>query len=246
MTSPLGDRRVSALRVSALGAFLAIAFVGTAAAAESADLLLVLAADVSRSITPEKFELQRRGYAAAMSDPQVLEALAAGPKHRIAVTFVEWSGSSSQATVVDWTMIANAADAEAFGAKILKAPRAFADRTAIGSALRFSADSLAHAPMAGDRKVIDLSGDGTSNAGDNITAARDAVLASGVSTINGLVILSDDTGPGYLREHTHPPGGLQNYYRQNVIGGLGAFVLVANGFETFGRSLVAKLVQEIS
>lgn len=234
------------IRVFALAAVLAVSAIQVSHAAESVDLLLVLAADVSRSITPDKFELQRQGYAAAMSDPQVLEALAAGPKHRIAVTFVEWSGTSSQATVVDWTLVASAGDAAAFGAKILTAPRAFADRTAIGSALRYSADVIAHSPYAGDRKVIDLSGDGISNAGDDIVSARNAVLAQGVNTINGLVILSEDTGPSYLREHTHPPGGLQSYYRQNVIGGLGAFVLVANGFETFGRSLVAKLIQEIS
>lgn len=213
---------------------------------EPADVLLVLAADVSRSITPEKFELQRKGYAAAMSDPQVLEALAAGTNHRIAVAFVEWSGASSQQVVVDWTMIASQADAEAFGNRILHAPRAFSDRTAIGSALRFSAGLFARCPVAGARRVIDVSGDGASNAGDDIGAARDAVLATGVSAINGLVILSDDSGPAYLREHTHPAGGLQAYYRQNVIGGVGSFVLVAQGFETFGRSLVAKLVQEIS
>ena len=215
-------------------------------AADGADVLLVLAADVSRSITPEKFELQRRGYAAAMADPRVLEALAAGPNHKVAVAFVEWSGAASQQVVVEWTVIATQADAEAFGSKVLHAPRAFADRTAIGSALRFSADLFARCPVTGSRRVIDVSGDGTSNAGDDIAAARDATLAGGVSAINGLVILSDDTGPAYLREHTHPAGGLQGYYRQNVIGGPGSFVLVAQNFETFGRSLVAKLVQEIS
>lgn len=215
-------------------------------ATEAADVLIVLAADVSRSITSEKFELQRKGYAAAMADPQVLEALAAGPRHRIAAAFVEWSGATSQQLVVEWTMIASREDADRFGAKILDAPRAFADRTAIGSALDFSTDLLAHCPFSGDRKVIDLSGDGTSNAGSNVAAARDSALAKGVGTINGLVILSDDTGPGYLREHTHPAGGLQAYYRQNVIGGPGAFVLVAQDFESFGRSLIAKLIQEIS
>ncbi len=214
--------------------------------AGGADVLLVLAADVSRSISAEKFDLQRKGYAEAMADPEVLDALAAGPNHRIAVAFVEWSGSTSQQLVVDWTVIASRADAEAFGNKILHAPRAFADRTAIGSALHFAADLFAHCPVQGMRKIIDVSGDGTSNAGDDVARARDAALADGVSTINGLVILSEDTGPTYLREHTHPPGGLQSYYRQNVIGGTGSFVLVAQGFETFGRSLIAKLVQEIS
>ena len=217
-----------------------------ASAVEHADVLLVLAADVSHSITADKFDLQRKGYAAALADPAVLDALAAGPNHRIAVAFVEWSGAQSQSLVVGWTLIANAADAAAFGAKVLQAERAFADRTAIGSAIGFSADVLAQCPFAGDRRVIDLSGDGVNNSGPEPTAARDAALARGISAINGLVILSEDTGPGYLREHTHPPGGLQGYYRRSVVAGTGAFVLVANGFESFGRSLVAKLLQEIS
>lgn len=215
-------------------------------AADPVDVLLVLAADVSRSITPEKFDLQRKGYAAAMADPQVIDALEAGPKHRIAVAFVEWSGDASQQLVVDWTLVASEDDAKAFGAKILAAPRAFADRTAIGSALRFSAEVLAHSPFQGDRKIIDLSGDGINNSGSDVVASRDAVLAGGVSAINGLVILSADTGPSYMREHTHPPGGLQGYYRAQVIGGVGSFVLVAQDFESFGQSLVAKLLQEIS
>lgn len=217
-----------------------------ARAVDSVDVLLVLAADVSRSVTADKFDLQRKGYAAAMADPQVLEALAAGPKHGIAVAFVEWSGDSSQQLVVDWTLIRTGADAEAFGSKILQAPRAFANRTAIGSAIGFSESVLDHCPFAGDRKVIDISGDGVSNGGPDIRVTRDAALTHGISSINGLVILSEDTGPGYLYEHTHPPGGLQAYYRDNVAGGVGAFVLVANGFESFGRSLIAKLLQEIS
>ena len=217
-----------------------------ARAADPADVLLVLAADVSRSITAEKFDLQRKGYAAAMLDPQVLDALAAGPKRSIAVAFVEWSGDGSQQLVVDWTLIRSSADAEAFGTRILQAPRAFGNRTAIGSALTFAETVLARCPFTGDRKVIDVSGDGINNSGPDVRAARDAVLAHGVSAINGLVILSQDTGPGYMREHTNPPGGLAGYYRENVIGGVGSFVLVANGFESFGRSLVAKLLQEIS
>lgn len=233
-------------RAPVVALVLAVLARSAAWAAEPVDVLLVLAADVSRSISSDKFDLQRKGYAAALADPQVLDALAAGPNRRIGVTFVEWSGSSSQQTVVDWTIIATQADAEAFGAKILKAPRAFADRTAIGSAIGYAASVLARSPFVGARKVIDLSGDGASNSGPEPDQARDDALAQGVSTINGLVILSTDTGPEYLREHTHPPGGLQGYYRQHVIGGQAAFALVANGFESFGQSLVAKLLQEIS
>ncbi len=215
-------------------------------AAEPVDVLLVLAADVSRSISTDKFDLQRKGYAAAMADPQVLDAIAAGPNHRIAVAFVEWSGDGSETLVVDWSLIGTKQDADAFGQRVLNAPRAFANRTAIGAAIAYSESVLTHCPFEGERKIIDVSGDGTNNDGIAVRGARDAALARGVSTINGLVILSPDTTSSYLKEHEHPEGGLQNYYRQNVAGGTGAFVLVANSFESFGRSLVAKLVQEIS
>jgi hypothetical protein len=218
-----------------------------AASSEGVDLLLVLAVDVSRSISDPKFELERRGYAKAFSDPQVLRAIADGPEGRIAVALVEWAGEREQRLVVDWTVIGGPADATTFAGKLLNAPRSFYGRTALGSALEFAARQIARAPFASDRKVIDVSGDGTSNQGREISQARDEALAGGVTTINGIVILTDPTDvEPYLVAHTNPPGGLAAYYRENVIGGPGAFVITAEGFETFGRSLVAKLVREIS
>lgn len=229
-----------------LSALFALTIPAASHAAEHADVLLVLAADVSRSISSEKFDLQRKGYAAAMGDPQVIDAIASQPNHRIAVAFVEWSGDGSETLVVDWSLVGSKEQAEAFGMKVLNAPRAFANRTAIGAGIAFASQVLTHCPFTGDRAIIDVSGDGTNNDGIDVRGARDAALAHGVTTINGLVILSPDTNSSYLREHEHPEGGLQNYYRQNVAGGPGAFVLTANSFESFGRSLVAKLVQEIS
>lgn len=217
-----------------------------AASGGPVDVLLVLAADVSRSIDQQKFDLQRHGYAAAFADTRVLQAIASNPNRRIAVAFVEWAGVQSQKLVVDWTAIANEADAKAFAARVLEAPRSFYDRTALGSALQFAADQFDHAPFTATRKIIDVSGDGTSNGGPDIRAARDGALARGVGTINGLVILSSDDGPRYLYEHTHPPGGLARYYRDNVVGGVAAFVSTAEGFESFDRSLVAKIVEELS
>jgi hypothetical protein len=219
---------------------------GPARAAERVDVALVLAADVSRSITSDKFDLQRKGYAAALTDPEVLEAIASGQNHRIAVAFLEWSGAGSQTVVVNWSLIGSKEEAGAVAAQILAAPRAFANRTAIGTALQYATSIVAQCPFVSDRKVIDVSGDGTNNDGPGPAQMRDAALASGVSTINGLVILSAPSPSSYLRDHENPPEGLQAYYRQNVAGGLGSFVLVAKSFESFGRSLVAKLVQEIS
>lgn len=215
-----------------------------ARAAEPVDLLLVLAADVSRSIDQSKFALQRQGYAAALADPRVIEAIQGGLHHRIAVCFVEWSGAVSQKLVIDWTLVGDAESAHQFGDKILDAPRSFADRTSISAGIDFALSLLDHAPYESSRKTIDVSGDGTNNAGRDVTAARDDAVAKGV-TINGLVILSERPAP-WNPDHTHPPGGLDGYYRNNVVGGPGAFVMVAADFNSFGQAIVTKLIAEIA
>jgi hypothetical protein len=224
--------------------FAAAVWSPAAPAAEPVDLLLVLAADVSRSIDAAKFQLQREGYAAAVSDPRVLEAIQSGRNGRIGLTFVEWSGVGSQRVVIDWTTIANAEAAKSFGDHLLEAPRSFADRTSISGAIEFAMGQLARAPYEATRRVIDVSGDGTNNAGRDVTAARDEALAHGV-TINGLVILSE-TPLAWNPDHTNPPGGLENYYRDHVIGGPGAFVLAAQDFNSFGQAIVKKMIAEVA
>lgn len=214
------------------------------AADDAVDLQLVLAADVSRSIDTEKFALQRDGYASAMVDPRVLEAIRSGGHSRIAVSMVEWSGEESQKVVVDWMIVSDADSGRAVSEKILAAPRAFADRTSISSGIDFAMERFASAPGKVSRRVIDVSGDGTNNAGRDVTQARDAALATGV-TINGLVILSDEN-MRWNPSHTHPPGGLEKYYRDHVVGGPGAFVVVAKDFNSFGQAIVNKLIAEIA
>jgi len=213
-------------------------------AAEQVDLLLVLAADVSRSVDQPKFQLQRQGYAAAIADKRVLEAITAGRHRRIAVCFVEWSGVSSQRLVIDWTLIDGADAAQKFGDQLLELPRSFAERTSISGGIDFAMGVLARSPYQAARRTIDVSGDGTNNSGRDVTFARDEALAAGV-TINGLVILSERP-LAWNPEHTNPPGGLPNYFRNNVIGGPGAFVIVAEDFNTFGQAIVKKLIAEIA
>jgi hypothetical protein len=220
------------------------AFPAAAGAAEKVDLLLVLAADVSRSVDSGKFQLQRDGYAAAISDPRVLEAIASGRNGRIGVSFIEWSGSGSQRVLIDWTGVGNAEQAKGFGDHLLEAPRSFADRTSISGAIDFSMGQLAKAPFDSERRTIDISGDGTNNAGRDVTLARDEALAQGV-TINGLVILSE-TPLVWNPDHTNPQGGLDNYYRSHVVGGTGAFVIVAENFASFGQAIIKKLIAEIA
>src|SRR5436305_4417211 len=223
---------------------LVFAFCGAARAAEQADLLLVLASDVSRRVDTRKFELQRQGYAAALSNPRVIDAIKSGPHGRIAICFLEWSGATSQKLVIDWTIVGDLASARRIGDQMLELPRSFADRTSISAGLEFSMQQLNNAPFEGSRRTIDVSGDGTNNSGRDIASVRDEVLARGV-TINGLVILSDTPLP-WNPEHTNPPGGLDGYYRNNVVGGPGAFVMVAENHNSFGQAIVKKMIAEIA
>lgn len=213
-------------------------------AAEAVDLILVLAADVSRSVDQPKFQLQRDGYAAAINDPRVMNAIMSGARRRIAVCFVEWSGASAQKVVIDWTIIDGPDAARKFSDALVEAPRSFADRTSISGAIDFSMEMLARAPFEAQRRTIDISGDGTHNSGRGLIAAREDALAKGV-TINGLVILSEKPLP-WNPEHTNPPGGLPKYFQDNVIGGPGAFVAVADSFQSFGQALISKLIAEIA
>ena len=234
--------------VAALGL---VALIGSATSApvradtQEVDLLLVLAADVSRSIDDAKFKLQRDGYAAAIADPAIVKAMqSAGPKQRIGLLFIEWAGVGETKVVVDWASIGSAAEAKVFADTVLSAPRSFYGRTSIAGAIDVSMEQLQASPLKSDRRIIDISGDGTNNSGRDIGAARDAATAQGI-TINGIVILSAVPLP-FNPSHTHPPGGLLAYYQNNVIGGPGAFAVAAESFETFGQALRSKLIKEIA
>jgi len=230
-------------RRTLLGLALAL-FPGAARATEPVDMLLVLATDVSRSVTEPKFRLQRDGTAAALTHPDVLKAITAGPNRRIAVCLVEWAAAGMQAVVVDWTLIASEADARRFGDKVVETPRSFAGSTSLSGAIEFSVQQLERAPFTSDRRVIDISGDGNNNSGRPAAGARDEALEKGV-TINALVILTPE-GESFRPEHTNPEGGLEKYFQDNVIGGPGAFTVVAESHEAFERALTKKLIQEIA
>ncbi len=212
--------------------------------AQNTDLLLVLAADVSRSIDEAEFDLQRKGYTAALTDPRVLAAIRGGNSGTIAVCFVEWSGAGEQMVVADWTVIHDDEDAGALAAAILAAPRSFVGRTSISGAIDFAMQRFATAKPHSHRRIIDVSGDGTNNSGRPVTEARDQAVAEGI-TINGLAIINDRPNPGYAF-HTQPPGGLPEWYRQNVIGGPGAFLRVVEDFRSFADAMTNKLVSEIA
>jgi hypothetical protein len=215
-----------------------------ARAAEQVDLLLALAMDVSRSMEQPKFQLQREGYAAAISNAQVLNAIKSGAHQKIAICFIDWSGPGEQVLVIGWNVIDGAASATRFGNMIFRAERSFYNSTSIGGGISFATSQFANAPFAAERHTIDVSGDGTNNAGRDVQLARDQAVAKGI-IVNGLVILTDIQN-SRNPPHTNPPGGLEKYYRENVIGGPGSFVMVAEDFDSFGRAIIKKLVAEIA
>jgi len=195
------------------------------------DLEVILAADVSRSIDDAEFDLQRKGYAAAVSDPRVLTAIRGRPGAAIGVCFIEWSGDEDQQVVVDWSELRDEEDAGTIAAAILAAPRSFMGRTSISAAIDFAMAQFAKSKWQAGRHIIDISGDG------------DQAISRGV-TINGLAIINDKPNLGYSA-HTQPPGGLPLYYRQNVIGGSNSFLLVVEDFNSFANAMANKLAKEI-
>jgi hypothetical protein len=214
------------------------------ARAEDVDVALVLVTDVSRSIDDSEFKLEKDGYTSAFTNPKVVEAIKGGPAGRIAVAYVEFASSFEVRTVLDWTVIRDKATAQAFADKLAAAPRSFWGRTAISAGVDQAVQLLAESGMNATRHVIDVCGDGTNNAGREVAEARDDALKAGI-TINGLAIINDHP-VSWTFAHVQPPGGLANYYRQNVTGGPGSFVLEVHDFATFGDAMTRKLVDEIA
>jgi hypothetical protein len=209
-------------------------------AEEPVDTLLVLAVDISRSVDEDEAKLQREGYRNGVSDPRVVEAMLGGVLGSVGLAYVEWAGSEYQRLVLPWRRIASPQDAQAWAEALAEAPRQSLSWTSISGALEFSAQVLAKAPFEGTRRVIDISGDGVNNSGPPPEPTRDRLVSEGI-VINGLPIVNDR--PTYGRGPQVP---LDRYYRDSVIGGTGAFLVVAEDFDSFGLAVRRKLIREIA
>ena len=214
--------------MAAIAALIAVML--KAAPALGATLALVLAVDVSASVTADSYLLQHEGIARAFADPRLVEAIA-GAAGGIEVLVLEWSDPDKIAVTVDWQRINDSASAAAFAAAVRASRRSSNGLTAIGPALLAAAAAFDRLPEPGMRRVIDLSGDGMANFGLPPAAARDQIVTSGIA-INGLAILSEEPW-------------LADYYRSNVIGGSAAFVITARTFGDFADAMLCKLTQEI-
>jgi hypothetical protein len=213
-------------------------------AAENVDLTLVLVTDVSRSIDDAEFKLEKEGYATAFTSRQVIDAIRGGSVGAIAVAYVEFASSFEVRTVLDWEVIRDRASAQDFADRLVASPRSFWGRTAISAGIDRAVQLLAESGFEAPRRVIDVCGDGTNNAGRDVSEARDDAVKAGI-TINGLAIINDHP-VSWTYAHVQPPGGLPNYYRENVTGGPASFVLEVHDFHTFGEAMTRKLVTEIA
>jgi hypothetical protein len=203
------------------------------------DLLLVLAVDVSGSVTEEEAQLQRGGYCGAMVDREVLAAIAGGMAGAIAVAYVEWARYDFQDLVIPWTRIATDAEAREWAGRLQDSPLHSVYGTSLSGALAFAGRLLESSPFQSERHVIDISGDGANNNGPPAERERDGLVAAGV-TINGLPIINRNPRFGRLELD------VDQYYRDSIIGGPGAFLIVAEDFGAFADAIKRKLVQEIA
>ena len=216
---------------------------------EPVDMLLCLTADVSESVTKEEYALQKRGHAAAIADPEVVDIIENGAHGRIAVLYVEWAKQDQQFLGVDWHVIEDANSARAFSQKINNSPPPpWIDwkvrNTATSAIIRYCVKQFALAPVTSTKRVIDISSDGTNNVGTQVTAYRDEAVSQGV-VINALAI-EDSVSPFPDGTHTRPNGGLVNYFKNNVVGGTGSFVQRAKGYASFGEMIKRKFLLELA
>lgn len=204
------------------------------------DVELVLAVDISQSMDKDEQEIQRAGYVAALTSPEVVDAIRYGPTGRIAIAYMEWGSASDQFIVADWSVISDHASAAAFAAKIAEAPLRQSQRTSISAAIAHSVAMMATSDYQGLRKVIDISGDGPNNQGGKVSIFRDQAIAAGI-TINGLPLMlkaDRDTWQAMLN--------VDHYYEDCVIGGPGHFSIPVRSREQFADAIRMKLVLEIA
>jgi hypothetical protein len=229
------------LKLPRRGVLLASGLIGAAAQAQAfpeVDLLLVLAMDASGSIDADEFRLQREGIAESLTHPAVLDAIAANPRRAIALAMTEWGSPGGAALVVDWHRVTDAASAQVFANAVLGAPRSRQSYNAIGDAITHATALIAAAPFRATERVIDVAGDGPDMRSITLAPdARDAAVAQGI-TINGLAIEIAPVTRGNEPLHVH--------YERNIMGGPGAFVMVAETRRDFARAMRAKMLREIA
>ncbi|MCF2870480.1 DUF1194 domain-containing protein [Octadecabacter sp. G9-8] len=192
------------------------------------DTALILTIDVSNSIDVAEYKLQTDGMTDAVLDAEVMEALIQG---QVAVSVMQWSGVGRQEVSIPWTQIRTEADVRNFAADARTMPRAFVmSDTAPGDAILFALDFMQTAPTC-ERQVIDISGDGTPNAGSDTRTASRQAERQGV-TINGIAIESMGVA-------------ITTFFSRAVITRDG-FVITARTHRDYPRAIREKILREVS
>jgi hypothetical protein len=230
-------RRQAGAGLALLAAAALAAAVGAmkALAQDEVDTALIVSVDVSNSVDAHRYKLQMEGIAKALEDPEVIQIITAGAKGGILFSMITWADRPR--TAIPWKRITSAEDAAEVARIVRTLPQQGGEFTCVANMLRTVADKVVtQIPAEATRIVVDVSGDGKENCNPDeaAQAARQELIDSGV-TINGLPILEGDTGPT-----------LEDWYRDNVVGGPGHFVLSAAGFEDFARAIRQKFIVEIS
>ncbi len=205
------------------------------------DLALAMAIDISGSIDPDEAHLQREGYVQAFRDPVIVKAILGGSNGRIAVAYYEWSDAWVQRILIDWTLLDSEATIADFASRLAAAPISIARRTSISGAIRYAIPLFGRSPYEAERKVLDISGDGSNNDGALVTDMRYEALKERI-VINGLPIMNDRPNPFGFPSETD----LDKYYLACVTGGPRSFVEVARNFDDFPRAVRKKLLQEVA
>jgi hypothetical protein len=243
---PREARRGAGARLRPL-AFIACVLALTSAKADPqapvVDLELILAVDVSFSMSEAEQRVQREGYASAFRHPDIARAILSGPRGRIAVSYIEWAGPKYQRVLLPWTVIASYKEARRFADFLTIQPIRREAGTSISAALLRAASLFTLSKFTSQQRVIDLSGDGINNAGPPVAPIRDKLVAAGIS-INGLPITlrlgTSDRYESFTADY------LKSYFENCVIGGLNAFVIGINSIDQFEVAIRRKLMLEIA
>jgi hypothetical protein len=210
------------------------------------DFNIITAVDVSDSITRHDEWLQYTGLARGVLDPAFLARIAEGRERRVGFMAFTWSSGGDVRIIVPWTVIGGSADARRVAAQFDAAPRI--DRSGYGgyrpsrldqpeagmtdiaeamtAALRLSMT----APFSAQRSVINILANGVDNDGQDPRGVRDQAIRMGI-TVNGVVFGG--------------PHDLPDYFRNNIIGGPGAFLMEIQQPAELPRALERKFWQDL-
>ena len=236
--------RVAALASLAFAALCSSSQASAEGSRRNVDLKLVIAVDVSRSMTKNEQRVQRQGYVNALLDPDIMTAIKSGARGRIAIAYLEWANPDYQRVLVPWKVIDRPEDAAAFADALDAQPTASEGGTSISAGLLQAMILLETNDIQSDRQTIDVSGDGPNNAGPPVVAVRDALVARGV-TINGLAIsvLAPDQ---QVMFDSPSPRFVEAYYQGCVIGGPNNFVISVGDVKEFTEAILRKMLTEIA